>query len=522
MLFLRRPNLVSFLPILGCLIYVALGEPACEASSFHDLNLHGGQILDVATKTHTNLSFEAPAEQNHYAVTVDHLNTCEVIITYTHPGYNDTINTVIWLPSPGNWTGRLLGVGGGGWAAGPPTNTTLLWAASEGFVAIATDGGHIGNDISWSLVSSGNVNWVLLEDLSSVTLDDLATLGKAVARSYYGRAPSYSYWNGCSQGGRQGYMMAQRYPDQYDGILATAPAIYWNELMMQLIWPQVVMNEIGFPSPQEFEALNVAVTEACDGLDGLKDGIISLPQECTFDPMTIVGKQYISPSTNQSTTVTKTLATVAKMIWQGATTPEGDFLWYAGNVGVFFAALALTTCKNNNTCVGVPFDMAQTWIADFILLDREYDTAHLNMSYFEQLFHQAVDRYDSIIGTGNANLDRFRKAGGKLLSWHGLADQCIASDATAHYAQQVHERDANASDYYRYFEAPGVDHCGGGLGWYPGDGLKALIDWVEKGVAPETLQAETTTGEKAELCLWPKHLVYVAGNPDETASFECQ
>ena len=245
MSFLRIPNPVLFLPILGCLTYPASGEQACEASSFQDLDLYGGQILNITTKTHINLSFEAPADQNHYAVTVNGLNACEVTITYTHPGYNDTINTVIWLPSTENWTGRLLGAGGGGWATGPETNTTLLWAASEGFVAIATDGGHIGNDISWSLVSPGNVNWVLLEDLSSVALDDLATLGKAVAHSYYGRVPSYSYWNGCSQGGRQGYMMAQRYPNQYDGILATAPAIYWNELMMQLIWPQVVMNEKG-------------------------------------------------------------------------------------------------------------------------------------------------------------------------------------------------------------------------------------------------------------------------------------
>jgi feruloyl esterase len=281
-------------------------------------------------------------------------------------------------------------------------------------------------------------------------------------------------------------------------------------------------HKIGFPSPQEFEAINVAVTEACDGLDGLKDGIISLPQDCTFDPMTVVGKQYICPSTNQSMTVTTTLATVAKMIWQGATTTEGDFLWYAGNIGASFAGLASTTCKNNNTCVGVPFAVPQTWVTDFVLLDREYDTARLNIRYFEQLFHEAVDRYDAVIGTANPNLDGFRKAGGKLLSWHGLADQAIAPDATAHYAQQVHKRDSNASDYYRYFEAPGVDHCGGGLGWYPGDGLEALIDWVEKGVAPETLKAETTTGRKAELCLWPKHLVYVAGNPDEAVSFECR
>ncbi|KAI4932447.1 hypothetical protein J4E85_002845 [Alternaria conjuncta] len=518
----KRRSLISLISILGFLTCPAFGEPVCKASSFQNLELPGGKILDISTKAHTNLSFQAPAEQNHYATAVTDLNACEVIITYTHPGSNDTIHTVVWLPSPEKWTGRLLGAGGGGWAAGPETNTTLPWAASEGFVTVATDGGHIGQDISWSLTNSGKVDWVLLEDLASISLDDAATLGKAVIHSYYGKAPSYSYWNGCSQGGRQGYMMAQKYPNQYDGILAVAPAIYWNELMMQLFWPQVVMNENGFPTPQEFEAINVAVAEACDGLDGLEDGIILAPQDCTFDPMTVVGKQYLCPSTNQSMTITNTLAKVAKLIWQGATTPESDFLWYPGNIGASFVGLASTTCSKNNSCVGVPFAVPQTWITDFVIRDREYDTARMNITYFEQLFHDAVARYDSVIGTANTDLDGFRKAGGKLLSWHGLADMAIAPDATAHYAQQVHERDPNSSDYYRYFEAPGVDHCGGGLGWYPGDSLKTLIDWVEKGAAPEVLEAETTQGRKAQLCLWPKHMVYVGENPDEAASFECR
>ena len=102
--------------------------------------------------------------------------------------------------------------------------------------------------------------------------------------------------------------------------------------------------------------------------------------------MTVVGRQHICPSTNQSMTITTTVATVAKMIWQGATTTEGRFLWYAGNIGATFAGLASTTCKSNNTCVGVPFTVPQTWITDFVLRDREYDTGGLNISYFEELF----------------------------------------------------------------------------------------------------------------------------------------
>lgn len=196
-------------------------------------------------------------------------------------------------------------------------------------------------------------------------------------------------------------------------------------------------------------------------------------------------------------------------------------MWYPDNIGAPFSGLANTTC-NNGTCVGVPFFLPEIWIKDFLTLDRDFDTSRINTTYFEELFHQSVNLYDSIIGTSDSNLDGFRKAGGKLINWQGLADQFVAPDATAHYVKELHARDPKTSDYYRFFEAPGVNHCGGGQGWYPGEGLKALINWVENGVAPETLAAETPAGRKADICLWPKQLVYIGGNPDQAASFECQ
>lgn len=250
MAFARRGPLASLFAVLALFIDSAISAANCEASAFQDLRLSNGKIQSIVTQIHKGLSFEAPAEANHYSVNVTDLEACEVTITYTHPGYNDTINTSVWLPALEKWTGRFLGAGGSGWSTGPDTNTTLPWAASEGFAAVATDGGHVGGDIEWSLVSPGNIDWILLQDFSSIALDDAATLGKAVTTAYYGKAPSYSYWNGCSTGGRQGHMLAQRYPDQYDGILATAPAIYWSQLMLQLFWPQVVMNENGMRRTQ--------------------------------------------------------------------------------------------------------------------------------------------------------------------------------------------------------------------------------------------------------------------------------
>jgi poly(3-hydroxybutyrate) depolymerase len=169
-----------------------------------------------------------------------------VLITYTHPGYNDTINTLIWLPDFATWRGRFLGAGGGGWTTGAD-NVTLAWAASEGFAVATTDGGHTADTAleDWAQISPGNVNWVSLQNFASTTLDEAATLGKAAVHAFYGHRPAYSYWNGCSTGGRQGHQMAQRYPDQYDGILATASAKNWGQMLMQEFWPQAVMNDIG-------------------------------------------------------------------------------------------------------------------------------------------------------------------------------------------------------------------------------------------------------------------------------------
>lgn len=228
-------------------INIAIAQGQCDQATFRELSLFGIKIQNIATTTHSGISLQIPSWQNHYAKNVTGLDACEVAITYTHPSYDDTINTVLWLPTPEHWTGRFLGNGGGGWAASAEGNATFAWAASEGFAVVSTDGGHVGQagPEVWALLSPGNLNWNLLTDFASTSLDEAATLGKAVTRMYYGRAPDYSYWNGCSQGGRQGYMMAQRYPEQYDGILATAPAIGYGQVFMQFYWAQAVMNDLG-------------------------------------------------------------------------------------------------------------------------------------------------------------------------------------------------------------------------------------------------------------------------------------
>jgi hypothetical protein len=226
---------------------MALAGGQCSPSTFQNLSLFGGKILHLETQAHSNYSVAVVDGQNHFAKNVTSLDACEVIVSYTHPGYNDRINVVLWLPSSKTWTGRFMGAGGGGWSTGVEDNTTLPWAASEGFAVVTTDGGHgqLAGPDDWALVSPGNLNWIALQDFASTSLDEATMLGKQVVKAFYGKAASYSYWNGCSQGGRQGHMMAQRYPEQYDGILATAAAVNWAQIMMDFYWPIAVMNDLG-------------------------------------------------------------------------------------------------------------------------------------------------------------------------------------------------------------------------------------------------------------------------------------
>lgn len=283
----------------------------------------------------------------------------------------------------------------------------------------------------------------------------------------------------------------------------------------------------------------MATLEACDELDGIKDGVVTLPSDCNFDASTLVGQRYQCMTSNTSVIISEAAVTVAQQAWRGPHNTRGDFLWHGLYRGASFAVAANTTCKGNGTCSGAPFIFPELWLKYFLAMDPDFDITTVKTTNFEKYHNQAVDRYDSIIGSSNTNLDEFRDAGGKLLAWHGLTDTCITPNATADYTQRLHEWDPTAADYYRYFEAPGIDHCGGGSGWFPVGAMGSLMAWVENGTAPEFVRAETQepmggmsmdgmppptdfVEREAQLCLWPKRLVYVSGDPNTADSFACR
>lgn len=448
---------------------------------------------------------------------------CEVSLSLTHPGVGDHVLVAVWLPDSG-WNGRFQGTGGGGYVAGA-FDLALAPAVQAGYAAVSTDagvGGNVLSPASWALRPDGSVNTGLLTDFASRSLHDMTVAGKQIVTSFYGHSARYSYWNGCSTGGRQGLMEAQRYPADYNGILADAPAINWNHFIPAEFWPQVVMNEAhDFPSSCEFNAFTQAAVAACDRGDPVNGGIIDQPATCGFDPRRLVGTKVVCDGT--TLTITAKDADVVRQIWQGPTV-NGRPLWYGLTKGASFDGLAGTTAG-----AGTPFEIADTWIRYFLAQQPSFNTATITYARFEQLFRQSEVEYERIIGTDDPDLAAFQRAGGKMITWHGLADQLIFPQGTVNYYQRVQAATGgarNVDSFYRLFLAPGVAHCGGGNGPAPTDALDAVVNWVEHGKAPDTLPSAVTGSAgntiTRNLCAYPQLTRYNGhGDRDSAASYHC-
>ncbi|KAG7284400.1 hypothetical protein NEMBOFW57_010773 [Staphylotrichum longicolle] len=487
--------------------------------------VEGAKVLSVSSaelRNHTVAAFPPLLNEP-----VAGINVCEVNVTLTHPGANDTVSVQVWLPLE-KWTGRFLSLGGSAWAAGHGPLSIAPYAV-QGFAAAATDAGLDGNFLDpsgWALKADGTINTDLLTNFASRSIHDLAVVGKAVTGSYYGKAPSFSYWQGCSTGGRQGMVAAQKYPNDFDGILAGAPAIYWTKYVIAELWPQVVMNEAGYyPSKCEFAAVRDDAVAACDELDGVKDGVISNLARCNYNPSRLLGQKINCDGTEVF--FTPQLISIVQKIWEGPKTSSGSRLWHGLNIGAPLDTLAAT-----NNGKGSPFFVATDWARDFVKANPGLNLDGLDSVGLRDLFAQSVEKFNAVIDSSDADLSGLQKSGGKLLVWHGEADNVIFPKDTIQYRKEVENKMGAAGrridDFFRLFIAPGVDHCAGGSidGAGPTDPLGALIDWVEKKKAPQELAAATLPTAKShfsrKLCPYPQVAKFDGhGDPSLASSFHC-
>ncbi|RFU77062.1 feruloyl esterase [Trichoderma arundinaceum] len=498
-------------------------KPSC--ANFKAPYIPGAKVISINGTELRN--YTVPASPGLLLNPVSGLNLCAVDVILTHPGAHDQVLVKVWMPLE-SWNGRFQANGGVGFSAGE-LDLSLGPTIKQGYSSSSTDAG-IGFNPStpkaWALRPDGTVNRDALINFSYRSVHDTALVGKKITEQFYGKKPKYSYWNGCSTGGRQAMVAAQRYPDLFDGILAGAPAIYWTTYVIAEQWPQVVMNmENSFPSPCELKAFTDAGIAECDGLDGVLDGVINNPDICHFDPYRLVGRQVSCDGMN--ITITEATASVVLKVLQGAFGPNGESKWYGLNVGAALDSLANTTMAGGKRG-GFPFFVNDAWIRYWIARDPNYNLTKIDYSELDRLFTLSDTEYDAIIGTSNPNLWGFQEAGGKLLMWHGLSDQLIFPKGTIEYRNRVEKLmggSKKVNEFFRLFLAPGVDHCAGtpSLGAVPTDPLGALVRWVEEGRAPSQLAAEIagSQGGARILCPYPQIAQYVGGDTQSALSFRC-
>ncbi|KAL4911283.1 hypothetical protein BDW74DRAFT_184687 [Aspergillus multicolor] len=450
---------------------------------------------------HTGISAYIPESiyVNHGSVNVTDVSYCVVSISYTHSHRLEVVNTEVWLPTDDAWNGRMMGLGGGGFYCGLffANKKAMLGAVGEGYAPVATDCGR--------RVREDTDDWLLYRPV----------IGQSVAESFYGRKPNHSYFSGCSQGRRQGMMLAQRYLDAYDGIVASSPAINWAEILVAGYWTQFTMNQLdSYPRHCELDYITNKAIQACDDLDGVHDGIVSDIDARGIDALDMVGEDV--PCGEETVPLSTSAAIVANAAWRGPTTEDGVSLWVGVSAVSNLTNDFSSQCSPNGICSGLPVMYSSDWIRLAVEKDAMFDLKTMTLDTYVQIFNDSVEEYKSIIGTNNPDLSKFSQRGGKILSFHGLADPMIPSTNTRRYYEAVTEIDPSVRNYYRVFEAPGLGHCWSPLGLYPSTIFDGLVAWVEEGQALPSLLATYTdaVGVKHDrvICPYPGRAIYNNGH----------
>ena len=443
------------------------------------------------------------------------------------------VNFEVWLPLE-DWNGKFH-VSGNGGMAGVISYAGMASAVRRGYAAASTDTGHVrpgtgGFDASWAI---GRPD--LVADFGHRSLHLTATHGRAITRAFYERDPDYSYYVGCSKGGQQGLMEAQRYPGDFDGIVAGNPANDWTRFYAGAhLWYALATlrdPERYFP-PSKIGLLADAVNAACDGLDGLEDGVLDDPRECDFDPGTLT----CQAGRDDATCLTPGQVEAVRDIWAGSRNAAGEVVFPGlvpgGENGPGGGWRAWVTGPE-------PFTSLHWLAADGFfkyMVFEEPDWDFRAFDYDADL-EFALEKVGPSLDADSPDLGGLRDGGSKLIVYHGWSDPDISPLGSIDYYEDVLALEgagrgreaalAATRDYFRLFLVPGLGHCSGGPGYNRLDPLTALERWVEDGVAPDTVLGERVEdGEVVRtrpVCAYPEIAVWDgAGDPDDAASFACR
>jgi feruloyl esterase len=430
---------------------------------------------------------------------------------------------------PDEWNGRFAMGGAGGFAG--TTENQYAAVVNDGYAASSTDTGHQGSALEarWALGHPDR-----LENFGFAAVHRTAEVTKEIIKAYYGAAPARSYFLGCSNGGRQALMEAQRYPEDFDGIVSGAPALSFTSTAIafvrnaKLAFPSGGSPGKGAVRPEALKLLEAKVLEACDTLDGLKDGVMADPRDCHFALRRIracpAGKAGADCLTSgERGAIEGIFAAVADangMIYPGLVfgsegAAEGWPLWIAG-----FGSRGSPI----GNIPALQWAFGTEFFKYFVAGDSAWDYRRYSLANARRDTRAAA----KILDATNPNLTPFKAHGGKLLLWHGWSDPALNARVTIAYYEQLVKGDSAAMAYARLFLLPGVVHCAGGPGPDNVSWVKAIVDWVERNQAPESLVATRRDSAGSvlrarPLCAYPKQAVYVgSGKPDDAASFVCR
>jgi len=492
------------------------------------------------------------------------------------PSTSPGIGIEIWLPSKAAWNSRIHALGGGGWQGGPAGSAAAIAstdaadvAGTEGAVSSTTDTGHASlAGGSFAMNPDGTINTTLWTDFASRGIHEQAVKTKALATAYYGVAPKYAYWDGGSTGGRQGLNLAQNNPADFDGIIANYPAINWTRFITGELYPQVVFQrDLGgvAPTRAQQDLVSNAAIAACDMAGSQHLGYVLDPSACTYDPTTDPAVLCASDGGTNGTDacVTKAQATAINKIWYGMTTdgsvpsPDIDNGWPAASSSTLLGSgthrwfglvrgTSLGGLANPNGAFPIASDLVALELQNAAIGDPGFLNATGNgQSLWKQLgYAQLSDAYDrgvalqpsfGNINTDNPDLSAFKNRGGKMLTWHGLADELITPQGTVNYYNSIVANMGGLSDvqsFYQLYLVPGAGH-GDPNGtsnptaeipfFTPTQFYDALTAWVEKGTRPDalTLQVPGAAAKTRPICVYPKKITYTSGDAGLAASYTC-
>ena len=605
---LRSLATICALTLLGAC--ANLSPTATGSAPMHcDMQSLGQLHIDAQTRIVAVQAFQAGDEVRlaqspapHAKAPVD-MCMVKLVVGPGHPGpasapsTSPGIGIEVWLPQPAQWNQTIRAYGSGGWAGGyyadpsrigqtGAANPLFLAAVQKGYAVSGSDHGHggtvSGRNASFGLKPDGTINTVLWHDFAERSLLEQALKTKAVVKAYYGRAQTRAYFDGFSTGGRQGYKLAQKYPEQYDGILAGAPAFNWTRFITAELYPQIVMQQdLGGPLPNaQLHATSALALRACGGAQA-SWGFLLDPWACNYnparDPQALCqgeqGEANVVGTSQASTCLRLKQAQAINKIWYGMTRdgsapdPAVDNghsaqpasargqIWWGLTRGTDLSALAGQEAPFPISTQVTAFSLRNPRIAQkgmFTNATGNAEDGWKNLGYA-----QLVNAYErglamqaelSNINTDSTDLSAFRNRGAKILSYHGLSDQLIMPQGSLNYFERLVQAQGSVGQVHsfnRLFFIAGLGHAGsfnlsGSVGLdgqvtpaaraalpQPSTGrdelFTALRQWVERGVAPERIELSAASAPLSlPICLHPAKPTLTGPDPNTASSYTCR